>query len=69
MGTQEIKNTPPSLAFSLGFLACCIAKMAEEAFKSSPMLKHFILSDVVPTGKKLGSGSYGSVEEVCLKAV
>ena len=38
--------------------------MAEKDFKKSPTLKQFILTDVIPTGKRLGSGSYGLVEEV-----
>ena len=36
----------------------------EKAFKSDDQLLPFLLSDVTPTGKILGTGSYGSVEEV-----
>ena len=34
------------------------------AFSNNPQLQQFTLSDVTPTGKKIGIGSYGSVEEV-----
>ena len=41
-------------------------KMAgrRQAFQSNPELQRFLLSDVRTTGKKLGVGSYGSVEEL-----
>ena len=29
-------------------------------------LQKFVLTDVTPTGKSLGAGSYGSVEEVSI---
>ena len=35
-----------------------------EAFRTDPQLLQFVLTDVTPTGKVLGTGSYGSVEEV-----
>ena len=35
-----------------------------QAFRNSRQLQQFVLSDVAPTGKKLGTGSFGSVEEV-----
>ena len=34
------------------------------AFQRNPELQRFILSDVRPTGRELGVGSYGSVEEL-----
>ena len=34
------------------------------AFQRNPELQRFILPDVRPTGKQLGVGSYGSVEEL-----
>ena len=34
------------------------------AFQSSPELQQFLIPDVRPTGKQLGVGSYGSVEEL-----
>ena len=37
-----------------------------QAFRNNPQLQQFVLSDVTPTGRVLGTGSYGSVEEVCL---
>ena len=35
-----------------------------QAFRHDRQLQQFILTDVTPTGKILGTGSYGSVEEV-----
>ena len=34
------------------------------AFQSNPELQQFLIPDVRPTGKQLGVGSYGSVEEL-----
>ena len=34
------------------------------SFENSKELQKFVLTDVTPTGKSLGAGSYGSVEEV-----
>ena len=36
------------------------------SFRNSKELQKFVLTDVTPTGKSLGAGSYGSVEEVCM---
>ena len=35
-----------------------------QGFPRNPELQRFILPDVHPTGKQLGAGSYGSVEEL-----
>ena len=35
-----------------------------QAFQGSPELQRFVLPEVRPTGRQLGVGSYGSVEEV-----
>ena len=35
-----------------------------QAFRNNRELAQFVLTDVTPTGKKLGTGSFGSVEEV-----
>ena len=35
-----------------------------QAFRNNRHLQQFMLTDVTPTGKVLGTGSYGSVEEV-----
>ena len=35
-----------------------------QAFRKDPQLQQFLLNDVIPTGRILGAGSYGSVEEV-----
>ena len=42
------------------------AEMAgrRQAFQSNPELQQFLIPDVRPTGKQLGVGSYGSVEEL-----
>lgn len=37
--------------------------MAED-FRNNRILQQFVLLDVTPTGRVLGNGSYGSVEEV-----
>ena len=34
------------------------------SFKNNKKLQKFVLTDVTPTGRSLGVGSYGSVEEV-----
>ena len=43
---------------------CALVKMAHRAFRNNRQIQQFILTDVTPTGKTLGTGSYGSVEEV-----
>ena len=35
-----------------------------QAFRNDHQLQQFILTDVTSTGRVLGTGSYGSVEEV-----
>ena len=40
-----------------------------QAFQRSPELQRFVLSGVRPTGKQLGTGSYGSVEELEVNGV
>ena len=35
-----------------------------QPFYSNPELQRFVLSEVRPTGRQLGVGSYGSVEEI-----
>ncbi len=35
-----------------------------QAFRDDLDLRHFILRDVTPSGRVLGTGYYGSVEEV-----
>ena len=37
-----------------------------QAFWNNSHLQQFMLTDVTPTGRVLGTGSYGSVEEVGL---
>ena len=39
------------------------------AFNNDQELQQFMLTEVTPTEKILGTGSYGSVEEVSLKAL
>ena len=43
-----------------------VAKMAgrRQAFQNNPDLQRFVLHGVRPTGRQLGVGSYGSVEEL-----
>ena len=45
--------------------------MAErrQAFERIPELQRFVLPDVRPTGRQLGVGSYGSVEELEVNGV
>ena len=35
-----------------------------QAFRDNRQLQQFVLTDVTPTGRILGTGSFGSVEEV-----
>ena len=35
-----------------------------QTFRNNPQLQQFVLTEVTPTGRLLGTGSYGSVEEV-----
>ena len=35
-----------------------------QAFRNNRQLQQFVLNDVTTTGRKLGTGSFGSVEEV-----
>ena len=39
-------------------------RMRRQVFQSDPDLQQFILPEVRPTGRQLGVGSYGSVEEL-----
>ena len=52
-------------------LVCCCWDMAffrrrdvGQAFRNNRELEQFVLTDVTPTGRILGTGSFGSVEEV-----
>ncbi len=36
----------------------------DQAFRDDHKLRKYILADVTPTGRVLGTGFYGSVEEV-----
>lgn len=38
-------------------------------FENNPELQRFVLTGVHPTGRKLGAGSYGSVEELEVNGV
>ena len=38
--------------------------LGRQAFRRNSELQRFVLPDVRPTGKQLGVGSYGSVEEL-----
>ncbi len=40
-----------------------------DAFRNNHHLQQFVLRDITPTGRILGTGSYGSVEEVSLYLV
>ena len=39
-----------------------------QAFRNNRELQQFVLTDVTPTGRRLGTGSFGSVEEVGFKS-
>ena len=41
--------------------------MVEELLRDSPELRPFVLSNVRPTGTRIGAGAYGSVEEVAIQ--
>ena len=38
-----------------------------QAFRNNRQLQQFVLTGVTPTGRMLGTGSYGSVEEVSVE--
>ena len=38
-----------------------------QAFRNNRQLQQFVLTGVTPTGRVLGTGSYGSVEEVSVE--
>ena len=40
-----------------------------QAFRDNPELQQFVLPEARPTGKRLGVGSYGSVEELQVKGL
>ena len=40
-----------------------------QAFQNNPALQRFLLPRVFPTGRQLGTGSYGSVEELEVNGV
>ena len=40
-----------------------------QAFPENPELQQFVLPEARPTGKQLGIGSYGSVEELQVKGL
>ena len=40
-----------------------------QPFRDNPELQQFVLPDVQPTGRNLGVGSYGSVEELQVKGL
>ena len=40
-----------------------------QALQSNPKLQQFLIPEVRPTGKQLGVGSYGSVEELEMKGL
>ena len=46
-----------------------MADRRRQAFQRNPELQRFVLSKVRPTGKQLGTGSYGSVEELEVNGV
>ena len=47
-----------------------VVKMARrQAFRDNPELQQFVLPEARPTGKRLGVGSYGSVEELQVKGL
>ena len=38
-----------------------------QSFRNNRQLQKFVMAGVTPTGRVLGTGSYGSVEEVSLE--
>jgi len=47
-----------------------MARRLRQAFRDNPELQQYVvLPDVQPTGRQLGVGSYGSVEELLVKGV
>ena len=54
------------LYISVQSLQAALHKMAEAFLIDHPDLRLFLLSNARPTGRTIGSGSYGSVEEVAI---
>ena len=63
---QEISlilRAPPTFYYRQS--SAKVAKMAgRQVFQGDRELQRFVLTEVRPTGKRLGVGSYGSVEEL-----
>ena len=50
-------------------LVCLDMAERQQAFQRIPELQRFVLPEVRPTGRQLGVGSYGSVEELEVNGV
>ena len=61
---DETKNQPRARARAP--LSICHNAMAasRQALRNDPQLQRYVISNVQPTGRQLGVGSYGSVEEL-----
>ena len=57
-----IQQTLPGLV-TMAFLQ---RRSSVPSFRNNRVLQQYVLTDVTPTGKVLGTGSYGSVLEVYL---
>ena len=57
---------PPLFSF-LSAMALFRRPGVAQAFRNNRQLQQFVLTGVTPTGRVLGTGSYGSVEEVSVE--
>ena len=66
--TVHFRAACKGYSYEPAYCASCDTKeeMADrrQAFQCNPELQRFVLHDVCSTGKRLGEGSYGSVEEL-----
>ena len=50
-------------------MAADTSRARRQALESDPRIRQFVIANVQPTGKELGSGAYGSVEELVIDGV
>ena len=60
----KVKHTLHCQHSCTGVMAFFRRRDVGQAFRNNRELQQFVLTDVTPTGRILGTGSFGSVEEV-----
>ena len=64
--SRRITHPPPLLHSKVPVARSSLVMAAELFLRDYPQLQPFVLSNVQPTGVRIGAGSYGSVEEVAI---